>query len=70
MGLTVKELSEMCNKAVQDGYGDKEIMIPSDDEGNDWHYLLYAFTTSPNDIGKIFDIACVRANEHDVVLLG
>lgn len=68
--MTVKELAKFCNDAVQKGLGEKDIMISSDDEGNDWHYLLYAFTTNPTDISKIFDMTGVRASEHDVVLLG
>jgi len=68
--MTVNELSKFCNDAIENGFGEKDVMIPSDDEGNDWHYLLYAFTTEPKDIGKIFDMSGVRASEHDVVLLG
>ena len=43
--ITVKDLMYECVKQVDKGNGNKVIMISSDDEGNSYHYLWYAFTT-------------------------
>ena len=43
--ITVKELRKFCDEQIKKGCGDNVIMISSDDEGNDYHYLWYAFTT-------------------------
>ena len=43
--LTVKELYKECTKQIKAGNGNKVIMISSDDEGNNYHYLWYSFTT-------------------------
>lgn len=42
--LTVKQLLKLCQEEIAKGNGDCSIMISSDDEGNDYHYLWYAFT--------------------------
>lgn len=42
--LTIKELAKLCADEIKKGNGDCSIMISSDDEGNDYHYLWYAFT--------------------------
>lgn len=68
--MTVNELSKFCTEAINEGLGEKDIMIPADEEGNDWHRLLYAFTTKTDDIAKILEIANVRADAFNVVLLG
>lgn len=41
--LTVKQLYKECKKQIDAGKGDNVIMIPSDDEGNCYHYLWYSF---------------------------
>lgn len=43
--LTVKQLAQACVREINNGNGDKVIMISSDDEGNNYHYLWYTFTT-------------------------
>lgn len=43
--LTVKDLERLCKQQILNGNGDKVIMISSDDEGNSYHYLWYAFET-------------------------
>lgn len=42
--LTIKELKLCCDKEIKKGNGNNVIMISSDDEGNSYHYLWYAFT--------------------------
>ena len=43
-GLTVNDLLELCKKEVENGNGERKIMISCDDEGNDYHNLYYEFT--------------------------
>lgn len=43
--LTIKDLEKACIEQIKKGNGDKTIMISSDDEGNSYHYLWYAFTS-------------------------
>ena len=42
--LTVNDLYRLCKYEIDHGNGNKAIMISSDDEGNSYHYLWYAFT--------------------------
>ena len=44
LGLTVTELEKFCKEQIKKGNGDKHILISSDDEGNGFHTLFYAFT--------------------------
>lgn len=43
--LKVKDLYEIVKHEINKGNGNKTIMISSDDEGNEYHYLWYAFTS-------------------------
>jgi hypothetical protein len=42
--LTVRDLSEYAKKAVENGFGDREIYLTKDEEGNGVHFLYYDFT--------------------------
>lgn len=42
--LTVEELAKICNMELTKGNGTKKILISSDDEGNGYHELFFAFT--------------------------
>jgi hypothetical protein len=41
--VTVNQLLEMCKKAKEQGLGDKEVYMSSDDECNDFHALWTGF---------------------------
>lgn len=79
--LTIKDLKKACEEEIRKGNGNKTIMISSDDEGNSYHYLWYAFT--PMEImeepiefqGKLvsfpFEFADERvAKKEDTIILG
>lgn len=79
--ITVKELYKECEKQMRLGNGDKTIMISSDDEGNSYHYLWYAFTSmeemeGPIKVGdKLFKIPFEFSDEkvakkEDTIILG
>lgn len=42
--ITIKELFQLCANQIQEGNGDKVILLSDDDEGNGYHYCWYAFT--------------------------
>lgn len=41
---TVNELFELCKQEVENGNGDRKILLSNDDEGNGYHALYYDFT--------------------------
>ena len=41
---TVNELLELCQQEVENGNGDRKILLSNDDEGNGYHALYYDFT--------------------------
>lgn len=41
--LTVRDLKRFCEQEIEQGNGNKVIMISDDDEGNGYHYLWYQF---------------------------
>jgi len=44
MGVSVKQLLELCKEQVAKGNGDKIIILSNDDEGNGYHEMIYHFT--------------------------
>ena len=79
--LTIKDLKRACEEEIRKGNGNKTIMISSDDEGNSYHYLWYAFTSmeimeEPIEFqGKLvsfpFEFADERvAKKEDTIILG
>ncbi len=42
--ITVKELEKICKSAINDGFGDKKIILSDYDEGNGYHEMFYGFT--------------------------
>ena len=49
--LTIADLVRMAEHQVRMGNGDKKILISTDDEGNGFHELFYAFSNAE----KMFD---------------
>lgn len=41
---TVNELLELCKQEVENGNGDRKILLSNDDDGNGYHALYYDFT--------------------------
>ena len=41
---TVNDLLELCKQEVENGNGDRKILLSNDDEGNGYHALYYDFT--------------------------
>lgn len=54
--LTVRDLALLCSKAIQNGHGDKKILLSNDDEGNGFHELFGGFTTNSSDLNIVFSV--------------
>jgi hypothetical protein len=70
--MTIKQLLEACQEVVSKGYGDKQILISDDDEGNGYHTLYFGFTIDDPSINlcSAFGMFQDDNNPDDVVLLG
>ena len=69
MILTVNQLCELCEEMKSKGNGNKKVYISSDDEGNYFHPLLYAFSYSEEDLKNYKEMGCIDETEN-IVLLG
>ena len=67
--MTVKELCKECERLISTGYGDKEVLISRDDEGNGFHYLFYTFMTETENIKEVLEY-WGDGDAENVVLLG
>ena len=60
---TVNELLELCKQEIENGNGDRKILLSDDDEGNGYRALYYAFTPAEElfkddeDDGGEFDLS-------------
>lgn len=71
-GITVRELAKACQDMIKRGYGDRTVLIPSDDEGNEYHTLWYSFITNEEEIKMCSEYGMFHDNNDpsEVVLLG
>lgn len=66
--MTVKRLLALCQKEVDKGNGDKNIVISDDNEGNGYHGMFYGFTAVDGFEDDIYDS---RTNSpKDTIILG
>lgn len=42
--LTIKDLHSALETAIMNGYGDKKILLSSDDEGNSYHEMFFGMS--------------------------
>ena len=71
--MTVKDLYEECKKVYEAGYGDKKVLISSDDEGNDFHYIWFDFTVDEESVRGCIETSCAKGDDLDLencVILG
>lgn len=69
-GITVNQLLNACKKEVENGNGEKIVMISSDDEGNAYHTLWYSFLSETSDVRKLQNLFHDKQRAEDVVILG
>ena len=70
--ITVRELLKACQQQVTMGNGDKIVLLSSDDEGNEFHTLQFAFTTDLKTLTLLRLQGLFHDNNDpkDVVILG
>lgn len=71
--MTVKELREACDSVIASGFGDYNVAISNDEEGNGYHDLFYPFMTNRNMVKTAISFGCTPRDVSDVehtVILG
>lgn len=70
--MTVKELREACDSVIASGFGDYNVAISNDEEGNGYHDLFYPFMTNRDLVRASISSTCtffdVADIEHTVIL--
>ena len=73
--ITVNELQKLCNELIENGKGEKKIMMSADDEGNEYHELFFGFTENVADVfsgcyAPFMPYGVSERNLNDYVILG
>lgn len=70
--ITVNQLYKMLGDLKKKGFGDRQIWITSDDEGNEYHALFYGPTVDGGDIDDVYDMGLFHHDPgtRELVLLG
>lgn len=70
--MTIRELRNLCDRATEYGFGDFNVIVPDDEEGNGYHDLFYSLTTNQEDVKYAIESTCsfghVTDVEHSVIL--
>ena len=70
--LTIKELHSALGNAIKDGYGDRKILLSSDDEGNSYHEMFFAMSMArdcvSSDSQLPYGVTLDEANNEYVIL--
>ena len=69
-GITVRELAKDLNKAIEQGYGDRHILISGDDEGNSFHTLFFSLSCDEDMIEQALELEHDNHTPDEVVVLG
>ncbi len=73
--MNVYELRHACDRVINDGWGDRTIVVADDEEGNHYHTLPYLFTMDDLmnqvllDDGMV-DYGFTEMNANQFVVLG
>lgn len=70
--ITVSGLKKLCNEAMKMGYGNREIYVATDDEGNFFRPMFYGFTANEEDLGAYLNMGCIDddVKVDEIILLG
>ena len=70
--LTIKDLHSALETAIMNGYGDKKILLSSDDEGNSYHEMFFAMSMArdciSSDCQLPYGVTMDEANNEYVIL--
>ena len=67
--LTVNDLLRLCQQAVNEGNGDKNIVLSDDNEGNGYHGLFYGFTLVTESFDDLIYDSSTNSID-DTIILG
>lgn len=70
--ITVNQLFKMLGALKKSGFGDRQIWITSDDEGNEYHALFYGPSADDGYIDYVYDMGLFHHDPgtREIVLLG
>lgn len=69
--ITVKRLRELCDIYVNNGYGDRLIVISDDNEGNGFHGMFYGFTIVDDEEKDAYPINDSNSDDIEkIIILG
>lgn len=68
--LTINELYKECKKQIDEGNGNKVVMLSDDDEGNGFHYCWYTFSPADETVMDTYMIDEKVAKIEDTIILG
>jgi hypothetical protein len=71
-GITINQLAAMCEEQQKLGNGNKEVIMTSDDEGNEYHQVWEGFTDGKDLVNWVCGYQmchCKSSNIADYVLL-
>ena len=67
--ITVQELYEACKTQIEQGNGNRHILISQDDEGNWYHEMFYLFTpTKGEDISYALPVTPEEFDKNYLIL--
>ena len=70
--MTVKELKNLCEEIINKGFGDHNVIVADDEEGNGYHDLFYPFMTNTEMVKSAVAWSCCPGNisdpDHSVIL--
>lgn len=66
--MTVIQLLQLCQQEVQNGNGNKVIVISDDNEGNGYHGLFYGFTEDVTDFADDIYDSCDKSGKNTIIL--
>lgn len=70
--ITINQLHTICMRAILNGFGEREIHIPADIEGNAYHGLYFGFLTDEKELEMIVNLGLMDdpADPKKIVILG
>ncbi len=71
--IKLKELYQECKKLMEQGHGEKSLVVAADNEGNGYHGMFYTLTViTPENAGDFSGLIGDNAepNIHNIIVVG
>jgi len=66
--ITVKELYKLCKQEIDEGKGNRMIVVADDNEGNGFHGMFYGFSDADECVDDIYD--SISKDPKKIIVLG